>query len=52
MMHLSSFGTDHFLCFIEDDVDMLVDLCHACAFPEQIALFVVRRDPVDPHLWL
>jgi hypothetical protein len=50
-MQVSSVGTNHLLCLSEDEVGLLVDLCHAGAFSEHIASSPERREDVDAFLW-
>jgi hypothetical protein len=48
---ISSFGGNHLLCLSDEEVGMLVDLCHAGAFSEHIAQSPERREAVDAFLW-
>jgi hypothetical protein len=50
-MRVSSVGTNHLLCLSEEEVSLLVDLCHAGAFSEHIASSPERREHVDAFLW-
>jgi len=50
-MRVSTVGTDHLLCLSDEEVDLLVDLCHAGACSEHISLSVKRREAVDTFLW-
>jgi hypothetical protein len=50
-MRVSSVGTNHLLCLSEEEVGLLVDLCHAGAFSEHIASSADRRERVDAFLW-
>jgi hypothetical protein len=50
-MRVSSVGTNHLLCLTEEEVGLLVDLCHAGAFSEHIASSTERRERVDAFLW-
>jgi hypothetical protein len=50
-MRVSSVGTNHLLCLSEDEVGLLVDLCHAGAFSEHISSIAERRERVDSFLW-
>ncbi len=50
-MRVSGVGGDHLLCLSEDEVDLLVDLCHADAFSEHIAPSVQQRKRLDVFLW-
>lgn len=50
-MRVSSVGTNQLLCLSEDEVGLLVDLCHAGAFSEHIASSPERREDVDAFLW-
>ena len=45
-MRVSSVGTNHLLCLSEEEVSLLVDLCHAGAFSEHIASSPERREHV------
>ena len=44
-------GTNHLLCLSEEEVGLLVDLCHAGAFSEHIASSAERRERVDAFMW-
>lgn len=50
-MRVSSVGSNHVLCLSEDEIGLLVDLCHAGAFSEHIASSADRRERVDAFLW-
>ena len=50
-MRVSSVGTNHLLCLSEEEVGLLVDLCHAGAFSEHIASSAERRERVDAFMW-
>lgn len=50
-MKVSRVGGDHLLCLSADEVDLLVDLCHAGAFSEHIASSGERRERLDAFLW-
>ena len=50
-MRVSSVGSDHLVCLSEEEVGLLVDLCHAGAFSEHIASSADRRERVDAFLW-
>ena len=50
-MRVSSVDTNHLLFLSEDEVGLLVDLCHAGAFSEHIASSAERRERVDAFLW-
>ena len=45
-MRVTSVGTDHLLCLSEEEVGLLVDLCHAGDFSEHIASSAERRERV------
>jgi hypothetical protein len=51
MMRVSSLGNDHLLCLSEEEVGLLVDLCHAGAFSDHIAPSGDRRGRMDAFLW-
>ena len=44
-------GTNHLLCFSEEEVGLLVDLCHAGDFSEHIASSAERRERIDAFMW-
>ena len=50
-MRVTSVGTDHLLCLSEEEVGLLVDLCHAGAFSEHIASSAERRERVNAFMW-
>jgi hypothetical protein len=50
-MKVSSVGGDHLLCLSDEEVEMLVDLCHAGAFSEHIDPSPERRERLDAFLW-
>ena len=50
-MRVTSVGTDHLLCLSEEEVGLLVDLCHAGSFSEHIASSAERRERVDAFMW-
>ena len=50
-MKVSRVGGDHLLCLSDEEVDLLVDLCHAGAFSEHLASSGERRERLDAFLW-
>jgi len=50
-MRVPSVGANHLLCLSEDEVGLLVDLCHAGACSEHISSIAERRERVDAFLW-
>ncbi|KMM16461.1 hypothetical protein [Synechococcus sp. GFB01] len=50
-MKVSRLGDDHLLCLSAEEVDLLVDLCHAGAFSDHIATTAGRRQRLDALLW-
>jgi hypothetical protein len=50
-MRVSSVSGNHLLSLSDEEVGLLVDLCHAGAFSEHIASSARRREQVDGFLW-
>jgi hypothetical protein len=50
-MKVSCVGGDHLICLSAEEVDLLVDLCHAGAFSEHIASSGERRERLNVFLW-
>jgi hypothetical protein len=50
-MKVSSVGDNHLLCLSDEEVGLLVDLCHAGAFSDHIARSAGRRERLDAFLW-
>lgn len=50
-MKVSRVGDDHLLCLSAEEVDLLVDLCHAGAFSDHIVTSDERRQRLDAFLW-
>jgi hypothetical protein len=50
-MKVSRVGDDHLLCLSAEEVDLLVDLCHAGAFSDHIVTSDERRQRLDSFLW-
>ena len=50
-MRVSSVGTNHLLCLTDEEVGLLVDLCHAGAFSEHIAPSAERQERLNAFLW-
>ena len=44
-------GTNHLLCLSEEEVGLLVYLCHAGDFSEHIASSAERRERIDAFMW-
>jgi hypothetical protein len=51
IMRVSSVGDEHILCLSADEVDILVDLCHAGAFSSHIDTTADRRQQLGQFLW-
>lgn len=50
-MRVSNVGEDHILCLNAEEVDILVDLCHAGAFSSHIDTTAERRQQLGQFLW-
>ena len=50
-MRVTRAGDDHLLCLSADEVDLLVDLCHAGVFSEHLPSSGERRARLDAFLW-
>jgi hypothetical protein len=47
----SRIGSEHLLCFSDEEIDLLVDLCHAGAYSDCIDPRGSRRQKIDRLLW-
>jgi hypothetical protein len=47
----SRIGSEHLLCLSDEEIDLLVDLCHAGAYSDCIEASGSRRKQIDRLLW-
>jgi hypothetical protein len=50
-MKVSHHGDEHLICLSSEEVDLLVDLCHAGAFSDHLSPSVARRERLHHFLW-
>ena len=50
-MRASRIGSEHLLCLTDEEIDLLVDLCHAGAYSDCIDPRGSRRQKIDRLLW-
>lgn len=50
-MRASRIGSEHLLCLSDEEIDLLVDLCHAGAYSDCIEARGPRRKRIDRLLW-